>query len=70
MRTQVHLDIFIGNGAEHAQAETAYNTTAALLLKNAAIYGLPTSPSELSEEQQEILKELDVFTSPVSLFCA
>ncbi len=68
MGTQVYLEIFIGNTDEHAQADVAYNATAALLAKHAAIYGLPNSPADLSGEQQEILKELDVYPpSPSSL---
>ncbi len=68
MGTQVYLDIFIGNSDEHAQADVAYNATVALLAKTAAIYGLPNSPADLSDEQQEILTELDVYPpSPSSL---
>ena len=62
MGIKVFLDVFIGNSEEHAQATAAYDATVALLVKNAAIYGLPQVPSELSEEQQGILKELDVHT--------
>ncbi|TCD68754.1 hypothetical protein EIP91_009900 [Steccherinum ochraceum] len=59
MTSQVFLDIFIGDKDKHAEEETAYNATNTLLAKNAAIYGLPSDPQELSEEQQDILKELD-----------
>jgi hypothetical protein len=58
--TNVYLDIFIGNREEHAKAQAAYKATCSLLSKNAKVYGLPTSPADLSEEQQEILADLDV----------
>jgi len=32
-----------------------------LLANNAAIYGLPSDPQHLSQEQQEMLREIDVF---------
>lgn len=58
--SRVYLDIHIGDDAEHARAEREYAVTVALLSKNAAIYGLPATPQELSEEQQDILKQIDV----------
>ncbi|KAI0672249.1 cyclophilin-like domain-containing protein [Trametes maxima] len=58
-----YIDIYIGDEQEHRRAGAAYDATVALLLKNAAIYGLPSAPSDLSEEQQQILKELDVHIS-------
>lgn len=57
--SRVYLDIHIGDDAEHARAEREYAVTVALLSKNAAIYGLPATPQELSEEQQDILKQID-----------
>ena len=60
MGISVFLDILIGDSEEHARQTVAYKSTATLLAKNAAIYGLPSLPAELSEEQQAILKELDV----------
>jgi hypothetical protein len=56
----VYLDIFIGNREEHSNAQAAYEATYLLLSKNAKVYGLPTLPADLSEEQQEILADLDV----------
>lgn len=56
----VFLDIFIGNRAEHAKCQAAYEATCSLLAKNAKIYGLPRSPEDLSDEQQQILADLDV----------
>lgn len=56
-----YLDIFIGDPAEHSRHEAAYNSTCSLLTKNASIYGLPPTLSELSEEQREILQDLDVY---------
>ena len=61
-QVQVFLDICIGNKEVHTAEQTAYDSTLAFLSKNAAIYGLPLIPSELDDEQQAILKELDVST--------
>jgi hypothetical protein len=55
------LDINIGDSGLYAKHKAAYDSTDALLQKNYAIYGLPSSLAELSEEQQDILKELDVY---------
>ena len=54
------LDIYIGDKDAHTKEQAAYDATNELLRKNYAIYGLPPSLVELSEEQQQILKELDV----------
>lgn len=59
----VFLDIHMGNREDHAKEQAEYDATTSLLTKNAAIYGLPTTPAELTEEQQQILAELDVLTS-------
>lgn len=67
MGTSVFLDIHIGDSEEHALETAAYNATATLLARNAAIYGLPSLPAELSEEQQDILKELDVHSLLIRL---
>ncbi|PIL29140.1 hypothetical protein GSI_09189 [Ganoderma sinense ZZ0214-1] len=72
MGISVFLHILIGDSEQHARETAAYTSTATLLAKNAAIYGLPSLPAELSEEQQGILKELDSslamrFTPPVPL---
>ena len=48
MGIEVFLDVFIGNSEEHAQATAAYDATVALLVKNAAIYGLPQVPDRKS----------------------
>lgn len=58
----VYLDIYIGCRKENEKAQAAYDFTYSLLSKNAKIYGLPSSLAELSEEQQGILKDLDVQT--------
>ena len=58
--TDIYLDIFIGNREDHAKRQAAYEATCSLLSKNAKIYGLPTSPADLSEEHREILADLDV----------
>ena len=58
--TKAWLDIYIGDRELHDKEQAAYDATNALLQKNHSIYGLPASLTELSEEQQQILKELDV----------
>ena len=60
--SKLYLDIFIGNKDEHDRDQAAYDATVALLQKNATIYGLPLSVELLSEEQQDILQELDVLS--------
>ena len=60
---KVFLDIYMGDRDTHAAEQAAYDATNALLAKNAAIYGLPTDLAELTEEQQQILGELDVLAS-------
>lgn len=55
--TKAWLDIFIGDRDAHESQQAAYDATDALLQKNRAIYGLPSSLAELSEEQQQILSE-------------
>lgn len=60
----VYLDIYIGHREEHARAQVEYDATSALLAKHAAIYGLPESPADLSDEQQDILQEIDVRRQP------
>jgi cyclophilin family peptidyl-prolyl cis-trans isomerase len=69
----VYLDICIGNRDEYATAQAAYNSTCSLLSNNAKIYGLPSSPADLSEEQRDILRDLDKsislqFSPPPPLF--
>ncbi|KAI9065186.1 hypothetical protein FKP32DRAFT_1685054 [Trametes sanguinea] len=59
MGSLAYLDIYMGDERAHARAQAEYDATAALLAKNAAIYGLPTEPHALSEEQRDILRELD-----------
>ncbi len=58
--SKVFLDVYIGDRDAHASGQADYEATCALLSKNAAIYGLPSSPADLTEEQQQILSELDV----------
>lgn len=58
--TLVYLDIYIGDKERHSRERAEYDSTSALLSKNAVIYGLPDSPPDLNEEQQDILRELDV----------
>lgn len=54
------IDVCMGDREEHSRSQAAYDATTILLAKHASIYGLPASPAELSEEQQDILRELDV----------
>ncbi|OAX40563.1 hypothetical protein K503DRAFT_737274 [Rhizopogon vinicolor AM-OR11-026] len=49
----------MGDKEQHKLDETAYLYTCDLLNNNAAIYGLPSDPHHLSQEQQEILREID-----------
>ncbi|KAH7924935.1 hypothetical protein BV22DRAFT_1034630 [Leucogyrophana mollusca] len=59
MASTVYLDVFMGDAEAHASLDASYKHSCDLLSKNAAIYGLPSTPEELSEEQQELLKEVD-----------
>ena len=66
MTSRAWLDIYIGDRDAYDTEKAAYDATNSLLHKNRAIYGLPSTLEELSEEQQDILKELDVhWTHPV-----
>ena len=60
MASLAYLDIYIGDKDTYAREQAEYSATCALLSKNAHIYGLPATPPELSEEQRDILRELDV----------
>ncbi|EIW85742.1 hypothetical protein CONPUDRAFT_118722, partial [Coniophora puteana RWD-64-598 SS2] len=58
----VYLDIFAGDKEAHARQEESYNSTSQFLLSCSEKYSLPNFPSQpedLSEEQQETLKDLD-----------
>jgi hypothetical protein len=65
--TTAYLDIFIGHREEHDRDEERYKKTKQVLKKNAAIYGFPNDPEQLSVEQQETLKEVDVLLRSISL---
>ncbi|GJE86629.1 cyclophilin-like domain-containing protein [Phanerochaete sordida] len=74
MDSRAWLDIYIGDRDAYDKDKAAYDATRSLLQKNYIIYGLPSTLEEISEEQQEILKELDssldmCFTPPPPL-CA
>ncbi|KAG8963168.1 hypothetical protein FRC03_003315 [Tulasnella sp. 419] len=67
-----YLDIYVGDQAAYDTALAEYEATKALLQQNAKIYGFPTVPEELSEEQQGILQELKPdeplrLSAPISL---
>ncbi|KAG0702200.1 cyclophilin-like domain-containing protein [Suillus ampliporus] len=49
----------MGDKEQHKLDEAAYFTTRNLLANNAAIYGFPSDPQDLSSEQQEMLREID-----------
>ena len=65
--TTAYLDIYIGNREEHDKEEERYKKTKEVLKRNAVIYGFPDDPEQLSVEEQEILKEVDVLPHSVSL---
>ncbi|KAL1695352.1 cyclophilin-like domain-containing protein [Schizophyllum commune] len=57
------LDIFAGDEEEHASNTKEYQSTLDLLSRKAESYGFPPKPEDLSEEQQDILIDLDRSTS-------
>ncbi|KAL4253107.1 Peptidyl-prolyl cis-trans isomerase [Abortiporus biennis] len=62
---KVFLDIFIGEKDIHRQQLAAYEATCNLVQKNSTIYRFETNkPEELSEEQREILREIDSSIKP------
>ena len=62
-----YLDIYIGHQEEHDKEKTRYEKTVEVLKKNAVIYGFPDDPEQLSAEQRETLKEVDVLLRSTSL---
>jgi len=65
--TTAYLDIYIGNREEHDKEEERYKKTKRVLDKNAVIYGFPDDPEQLSVEQREILKDVDVLPHSLPL---
>ena len=65
--TAAYLDIYIGHREEHDKEEERYKKTREVLGKNAVIYGFPDEPEQLSVEQRETLKEVDVLLRSISL---
>ena len=59
-RARAYFDIHIGDQAAHDSHASAYDRTTLLLSANAGIYGFPLSPEELSDEQRDILEDLNV----------
>lgn len=59
-QAEPYLDIYIGDEIAYNSQLAAYRLTSSLLQKNAAIYGLPDKPEDLSEEQQQLLQEIQV----------
>jgi len=62
-----YLDIYIGHKEEHDKEKTRYERTIEVLKKNAVIYGFPDDAEQLSVEQRETLKEVDVLLCSTSL---
>jgi hypothetical protein len=62
MSQTAFLDIYSGNKGEFEADSKAYATTVALLDSKAATYGLPSTPEDLDEEQQNILSDLSAST--------
>jgi len=71
--SSAYFDIYIGDEATFRSSLVAYEATSELLTRNANIYGLPTIPEELNEEQRGIIEEINnldhplIFTKPASL---
>ncbi|THU96219.1 hypothetical protein K435DRAFT_755110 [Dendrothele bispora CBS 962.96] len=67
----VYLDIYSGDKVEYETLNDRYTHTTSLLAKNASVYGLPSSPELLTDEQQEILHDVNKSpNSPSLLFKA
>jgi len=62
-----YLDICIGHQEEHDKEKVRYEKTVQVLKKNGVIYGFPDDPEQLSVEQRETLKEVDVLLRSTSL---
>ena len=65
--TTAYLDICIGYREEYDKEEERYKKTKEVLKRKGMMYGFPEEPEQLSMEQQEILREVDVLLCPVSL---
>lgn len=63
----IFLDIYIGDRDVHAKQQASYEATCAFLAKNAEIYGFPMLPSQLSQEQRDIVAETDVTSSSTAI---
>lgn len=67
MSTTAYLDIYIGDEQETERLRSGYEHTCALLNKNAAIYGLPATTADLTDEHKEILQDLEVRNKALNL---
>ena len=65
--TTTYLDIYIGHREEYDKGEERYKKTKQVLEKKSVIYGFPDDPEQLSMEQQETLREVDVLAPPYLL---
>ncbi|KAK0183992.1 cyclophilin-like domain-containing protein [Armillaria mellea] len=65
MSPTCYLDINIGDAQQCSDDSVQYHATSALLDKHASTFDFPPTPEELSEEQQDILR--DLHKSPVPL---
>ncbi|KIK70043.1 hypothetical protein GYMLUDRAFT_255246 [Collybiopsis luxurians FD-317 M1] len=54
-----YLDIHAGDIAEHEKQTDEYSFTSSLLSKHASVFDLPARPELLSDEQREILRDLN-----------
>ena len=67
MSAAAYLDIYIGHQEEHDKEKERYEKTKQVLKKNAVIYGFPNDPEQLSVEQRETLREVEVMLHSSSL---
>ncbi|KAF9029132.1 cyclophilin-like protein [Hymenopellis radicata] len=53
-----YLDIYAGDKQKYEEQDRLYQTTRSILIKHAQTFGFPTSPEELSSDQQDILRDV------------
>ncbi|KAJ3829146.1 cyclophilin-like domain-containing protein [Lentinula raphanica] len=62
-----YLDIFAGDAGQHESETEQYNLTRSLITKHQAVFNLPALPELLSDEQREILQDLNKSSDQASL---
>ncbi|KAK0444550.1 cyclophilin-like domain-containing protein [Desarmillaria tabescens] len=67
MSNTCYLDINIGDAQRYNDDNAQYQATSALLSKHASTFDFPPTPEELSEEQQDILRDLHCPSSQAGL---